>query len=205
MEKAKDSYHHGDLRAALVAAAEAVLSENGVESFSLRQVARRVGVSHSAPAHHFGDAQGLLCALAAEGFRRLEMAMRARQAAAPSDDWHQVLASGLGYLDFALSAPALFRLMFGSERTRPERHTPELAEAGDACFAVLVHGIARLRGAPPDEDPAATAHVVRCWSTVHGCAELMIAGRLPGVAELDLPAREAVLRAVVSKVVDAAG
>jgi AcrR family transcriptional regulator len=205
MEKAKDSYHHGDLRVALIAAAEAVLTETGVEKFSLRQVARRVGVSHSAPAHHFGDAQGLLCALAAEGFRRLEAAMRARQDIPPNGAWDQVLASGLGYLDFALSAPALFRLMFGSERTRPERHTPELTAAGDACFAVLVDGIARLRGAPSAEDPAANAAVVRCWSTVHGCAELMIAGRLPEIAGLGSPSREAVLRAVLSKVVDAAG
>jgi AcrR family transcriptional regulator len=79
MRKTKDSYHHGDLRAALLAAGEAVLTETGVEGFSLRLVAKRVGVSHSAPAHHFGDAQGLLTALAAEGFRRFLLAMQARQ------------------------------------------------------------------------------------------------------------------------------
>jgi AcrR family transcriptional regulator len=70
MPKSKDSYHHGDLRAALIKAGEAVLAETGVTGFSLRAVAKRVGVSHSAPAHHFGDAKGLLDALATEGFRR---------------------------------------------------------------------------------------------------------------------------------------
>ena len=94
MEKPKDSYHHGDLRAALIAAAEATLAETGVEGFSLRQVAKRVGVSHSAPAHHFGDTQRLLCALAAEGFRRFREAMLARQAAAAPDARAQLVASG---------------------------------------------------------------------------------------------------------------
>ena len=74
-----DGYHHGDLRAALLAAGEEVLEESGVAGFSLRHVARRVGVSHSAPAHHFGDAQGLLAALATDGFRRFLAAMRVRQ------------------------------------------------------------------------------------------------------------------------------
>jgi AcrR family transcriptional regulator len=201
MERPRDGYHHGDLRAALIAAAEATLAETGVEGFSLRQVAKRVGVSHSAPAHHFGDTQGLLCALAAAGFRRLEAAMRARQAAASDDPRDRLLASGLGYLDFALSAPALFRLMFGSDRTKPERQTPELAEAGDACFAVLTDGVARLRGVSPFEDAGAMTDVVRCWSTVHGCAELMLSGRLPRVSDLPSRARESLLREMIEKIV----
>jgi AcrR family transcriptional regulator len=128
MQKAKHSYHHGDLRAALITAAETTLAESGVEDFSLRQVAKRVGVSHSAPAHHFGDAQGLLCALAAEGFRRFRATMLARQAAAPADPMAQLVASGLGYLDFAETSPALFTLMFASERSKPG--TPDAAGLG---------------------------------------------------------------------------
>jgi AcrR family transcriptional regulator len=150
MPKSKDSYHHGDLRAALIKAGEAVLAETGVTGFSLRAVAKRVGVSHSAPAHHFGDAKGLLDALATEGFRRFLAAMEARQAAEPDRDARQqLLASGLGYLDFAISSPALFRLMFSTDKPKPK--TPELAAAAEASFLHLVDGVARLRGVSPFE------------------------------------------------------
>ena len=197
MDTPKESYHHGDLRAALLAAAEATLAETGVEGFSLRRVARRVGVSHSAPAHHFGDTQGLLVALASEGFRRLRATMRARQAEAAVDPRAQLVASGLGYVAFAEGSPALFRLMFGSERTRPA--TPELVEAGEAAFHVLTDGVAWLRGVSPFEDAAAMVNVIGCWSLVHGFAELALAGRLPG---LDDPgAREAVLRQAIERMI----
>jgi AcrR family transcriptional regulator len=199
MEKARDGYHHGDLRAALIAAAEAALAETGVEGFSLRQVARRVGVSHSAPAHHFGDTQGLLCALAAEGFRRLRATMQARQAAAPPDAHAQLVASGLGYVDFAETAPALFRLMFGSDRTK--QATPELTEAGDAAFRILTDGVARLRRASPFEDPAAMVDVTACWSLVHGFAVLTLAGRLGSLRESPKTEHEAVLRQAIERLI----
>jgi AcrR family transcriptional regulator len=200
MDKPRPAYHHGDLRAALIAAAEATLAESGVEGFSLRSVARRVGVSHSAPAHHFGDTQGLLSALSAEGFRRFRAAMLARQALAPADARSQTIASGLGYLDFAEASPTLFRLMFGSEKTRD--HTPELADAGRAAFAVLVDDIARLRGVSPEHDPSAMLDVIGCWSLVHGFSMLLLAGRLKPVQALDKPARDATLAAIIAKALD---
>ena len=195
----KESYHHGDLRKALIAAAEAVLAETGVEGFSLRQVAKRVGVSHSAPAHHFGDAQGLLSALAAEGFRRFLAAMLARQAAASDDPREQMLAQAVGYLNFAEASPALFRLMFGSERVWPS--TLELAEAGQAAYRALVEGVARLRGLAPD-DPALTPDVLACWSLAHGFAHLVIGRRMVPVEGLSREAREALLRGLVGRVLD---
>ena len=100
------SYHHGDLRAALLAAAEVELTEKGVEAFSLRSVAKRAGVSHAAPAHHFGDARGLLTALAVEGFRRFLATQHRREALAAPDPRAQLVAAGLGYVDFALAYPA---------------------------------------------------------------------------------------------------
>ena len=110
----KPPYHHGDLRAALLAAAEVELAEAGIEAFSLRQVARRAGVSHAAPTHHFGDGQGLLTALAAEGYRRLLATQAAHEARAAPDARAQLVAAGVGYVDFAMTSPALFRLLFGS-------------------------------------------------------------------------------------------
>ena len=188
MSEERPRYHHGDLRAALLAAGEAELAASGSAAFSLRRVARRVGVSHSAPAHHFGDADGLLDALATEGFRRFLAAMEAREAAAPRDDPRaRMIGSGLGYVDFASASPALFRLMFATDR-RPDR-SPELITAGDAAFRHLADGIARLRGASPFEDASVMVDVMAAWSMVHGYAELMIFRRLPPSAT----AREEVL------------
>jgi AcrR family transcriptional regulator len=192
----RDSYHHGDLRAALIAAGEIELAEAGLEGFSLRRVAKRVGVSHSAPAHHFGDTPGLLNALATEGFRRFLAAMEARQAAAPPDPRSQFVASGLGYLDFAESAPALFRLMFASGRT--DTKTPELAEAGRAAYDNLVDCVARLRGVSPYADAAAMLQVAAAWSLVHGYAELVISGRMRSEAKLTKPERDARLARILA-------
>jgi AcrR family transcriptional regulator len=101
MAEGRRPYHRGDLRAALLRAGEEVLAESGVEAFSLRHVAKRVGVSHSAPAHHFGDAAGLLIALAAEGFRRFLGSMQARQVDAGGAPIDLLVASGFGYIGFA--------------------------------------------------------------------------------------------------------
>src|SRR5262245_11243232 len=137
-------YHHGNLRAALLQAAEAELEAEGIEGFSLRGVAKRAGVSHAAPAHHFSDANGLLTGLAAEGYRRFVAAQEARQKVAPSDGMSQLVAAGLGYIDFALAHPALFRLMFSSGR--PDHEAPELSAAGAEAFGRLVRAIQRVRG-----------------------------------------------------------
>lgn len=199
MAAEKHPYHHGDLRAALLKAGESVLSETGIEGFSLRRVAREVGVSHSAPAHHFGDTQGLLAALATEGFGRFLGTMQARQAACGSAAPEELLiASGLGYLDFALGAPALFKLMFGSDRV--ENCDPALDAAATAAFDHLAQDIARLRGTSPYEDAAAMADVMASWSMVHGFASLLLSGRMDQVQNMDLPAREAFFRQVFARV-----
>lgn len=198
MLKSKDSYHHGDLRAALLKAGEAVLAETGVTGFSLRAVAKRVGVSHSAPAHHFGDAKGLLDALATEGFRRFLAAMQARQATEPSGEpRQQMLASGLGYLDFAISSPALFRLMFSTDRPVP--NTSDLAAAAKASFMHLADGVARLRGVSPYDSPAAMTDVMAIWSMVHGFADLYISGRLGPLDCKPIPDRDAVLMDILER------
>ena len=89
-------YHHGDLRAVLLHAAEAELAERGIEAFSLRSVAKRAGVSHAAPAHHFGDTGGLLTALAAQGYQQFLAAQAAREAVAEANPQAQLLHWTLG-------------------------------------------------------------------------------------------------------------
>jgi AcrR family transcriptional regulator len=195
----KNSYHHGDLHAALLTAGESVLAETGVEGFSLRRVAREVGVSHSAPAHHFGDTQGLLVALATEGFRKFLSAMQARQSACDTQKAGDMLvASGLGYLDFAIASPALFKLMFGSDKV--DVCDPALEAAAAAAFDHLAQDITRLRGVSPYEDETAMADVMASWSLVHGFASLLLSGRMQNVQEMDQPVREAFFRQVFARV-----
>lgn len=187
----KPRYHHGDLQAALLMAAEAELAEAGVEAFSLRRVARRAGVSHAAPAHHFGDVQGLLTALAAEGYRRFLQAQAAREAVAAGDPVSQMVAAGLGYIDFALERPALFRLMFSSDR--PDYGMPELLLWADRAYAHLQQGVAAT-GGRRIEDLAAV------WSVAHGLADLLAAGRLTGLRTLPAGERDAAVAGIIRRV-----
>ncbi len=184
-------YHHGDLRAALLAAAEAELTERGIEAFSLRSVAKRAGVSHAAPAHHFGDANGLLTALAAEGFRRFRAMQAAREAKAENSPPAQMIAGGLGYVDFALARPALFRLMHSSDR--PAFGAPELAAVARESYVHLAQGVAALRPNTTDADVAAT------WAIAHGLADLMVTGRLPGITKLPQAERDAAVVAIIGR------
>jgi AcrR family transcriptional regulator len=162
-------YHHGDLRRALLDAAGEMIEERGPDAFSLRDCARRIGVSNAAPAHHFGSAAGLLAALAAEGFARLAEAMRDARDAAGDTPEARLAATGVAYVERALAAPALFRLMFHSDRA--DQDDPALVLAGQDAYGVLV-GVLDQGGIT---DPSAVA---AAWSLVHGFAALMIEGRL---------------------------
>jgi AcrR family transcriptional regulator len=198
----KASYHHGDLRAALMRAGEHLLTEAGVAGFSLREVARRVGVSHAAPAHHFRDAHGLLAALATEGFRRLLAAMRLRQDAAGDGPADRLLASGLGYVDCARANPGLFRLMFGDERIADAG--PEFAQAGDAAFQHLCCDVERLLGRAPSHDAGAMARVVAAWSLVHGFVTLLNSGHMRHIQDLSRDEQDGFFRAVLAPLMDPA-
>lgn len=184
-------YHHGDLRAALLAAAEAELAERGIEGFSLRSVAKRAGVSHAAPAHHFGDVQGLLTALAAEGFRQFLAAQAAREAVAERDPASQLVAAGLGYVDFALARPTLFRLMWQSGR--PDFDTADLGQAARAAYQHLVDQVMAAGG-------RSTAEEAAVWALAHGLADLLAAGRLHAVRTLPPEARDRMLADIIRRV-----
>lgn len=170
------NYHHGNLKDALLDAAQKELSENGLERCSLRAVAKRAGVSHGAPAHHFQNATGLLTALATRGYRDFIQAQDRRELLASDDPKERLAASGLGYLDFATANPALFQLMFSS--SRPDKSDLHLAKAADAAFEKLVAHIAKITGANPHEDSGAMSLVMAAWGVVHGLADLLIADRL---------------------------
>jgi AcrR family transcriptional regulator len=166
----RDRYHHGDLRRALLAAAVEAIDDVGPTAMSLRDVARRAGVSHAAPAHHFGDKAGLLSALAAEGFRGL--ADELDRAARDTDSFLEV---GVAYVRFAVGHPAHFAVMF-----RPDLlHTddPELLAARAASSAALYGGVGQIDGGDPEPQRGTAA--VAAWALVHGVATLWLAGALP--------------------------
>ena len=202
-EGAARPYHHGSLRQALLAAGEAELGEAGVEAFSLRGVARRAGVSHAAPAHHFGDARGLLTALAAEGFRRFLAMQVAREAEAEPAPGAQLVAAAEGYLAFAEAHPAIFRLMFGSDR--PDYADAELSAVARTAFEHLVEQIGAVRGSPALGDEAGMVDLSVAWSLVHGFADLRLWGRMGFLARQDPETRARIAAAVLARTVPGQG
>lgn len=179
-------YHHGDLRSALLDAAEGLLAERGLVGFTLRECARRAGVSHAAPAHHFGNATGMLTALATRGFQRLVHALREAMAErSAADPEGHMIATIRAYVGFARREPELFRLMFRREVLDPD--DPELMAAAEATYAELTNVIRTQRGeAPLDPDalsllkttPGLVEDVLVGWCHVHGLAHLLIEGQL---------------------------
>ena len=170
-------YHHGSLRTAVLQAAERILERDGIQGLTLRAAAREAGVSHAAPKNHFGDLRGLLSDLAAVGFERFRAAMMEKLRDSDSPAAHMD-AIGQGYVAFARVHPALFLLMFRSERLDFTR--PALRVASDAAFAVLAKTVAERRQENIDTTltlPQA-AHIAAAWSLVHGFAMLLLDGRL---------------------------
>jgi len=159
------TYHHGDLRAAILGAAGKLLEEHGIAGLSLREAARRAGVSHNAPYRHFDDRDALLAALAAEGFAQLGAALEAAGGSAAR-------ARGEAYVRFALEHPQRFRLMFGG-LARLDSH-PALREAAAQTYAGLVRAFEPVAGAVGAPIAAAAA-----WSMVHGLAQLLLDGHFP--------------------------
>ena len=167
-------YHHGNLRAALITAATAILKKDGVGALTLRAVARGAGVSQTAPYRHFKDKSELLAALAGEGFAGLTAAMLAA-ADGIEDPRARLRALGRGYVIFAVANPAYLRLMFGPEIPEKSAH-PELQTKADAAYAVLSSAtkFQYESGSITDPDLAAVAS----WSLVHGLANLLIDGQI---------------------------
>ena len=198
-DREKAPYHHGDLRRALLDAAEAELEAAGIEGFSLRKVAKRAGVSHAAPAHHFGTAAGLLTALAAEGFRRFVATQKRRQATFPGDPESQMVAAGLGYIDFAMDHNALFRLVYSS--TRPDHQDPDLDAASSKAFDYLVECIKAITGTSAHSDVAAMMDALAVWAMSHGLADLLSSQQMPPLSELRQERRDDALSAILRRAI----
>jgi AcrR family transcriptional regulator len=190
-------YHHGDLPRALLDAAEAVLADVGVEGFTLRECARRAGVSHGAPAHHFGDVRGLLTEFTAESFEQLAAAMQRRRQAAAADAQSQLIAVGLAYVDYALAHRSRFQLMFRSDRLDPNNARLQGASAASyGHLAETMAGVCEAIGAPT---ALRQEKVAFAWAIVHGFATLLLdnagfARQAGGSREHALPLLERLLQ-----------
>lgn len=171
----KKRYHHGALRAALVDAAARLVAEKGVMSLSLREAARRAGVSQAAPYHYFADKSALLAAVAEEGFRAFDRTQADAYAQAPPDPIERLQALGAAYVRFALDKPHYFRVMFRSHLVQHAKY-PALHEVSRRAFERLVDSTraARLAEGHDDVDPLMASTLM--WAVPHGLAMLYLDG-----------------------------
>jgi AcrR family transcriptional regulator len=173
----RSSYHHGDLRAAILAEAARLVAERGADRISLRELAREAGVSHAAPAHHFNDRRGLFTALAAEGFTKLAAALTAARP--------HFIDAATAYVRFAIDHPGHYEVMFDKSLLNtddPDLHTAELAAADE-----LARGVSTLGDQKAAADPEAAR--LAAWSLVHGFSQLWLNAAVTGADPLALAER----------------
>lgn len=179
-------YHHGDLRSALLAAAETLLHESGTWGFSLREVARRAAVSHSAPYSHFSDKRALMASLAEIGFVRLHGVL---EEAGTSDSsplpYDRIVDLAVAYVRFASSNRAMFRLMFSEELSQvADLHN--LTRSTEAAFDILPEAVIATGHLESSVQSPDSAHSLAAWALVHGLSTLIIDGRVPVPEDPDL-------------------
>jgi AcrR family transcriptional regulator len=164
--RASDTYHHGDLRNALVREASAIIEKDGFDALSLRELARRLGVTQAAPYHHFANKEALVGAVAAQGFETLYNVQLRAAAAARPDPRAKLEAIGLAYVTFALEHGGYFHAMF-------RRSSGPAAIPGAAPLATWQLLRETVRACGGDDTDA-----VHAWSVAHGLATLWIDGPL---------------------------
>jgi AcrR family transcriptional regulator len=169
-KKTAKSYHHGDLREALIRAGRAILEKDGIDALTLRACARKAGVSHAAPQHHFAGINDLLADIAATGFEDFVRSLDKAATRAPSPV-ERLKAMGHGYVAFARERPAVYQLMFG---VAAPLSSERLRAAKVAAWEQLANLVSEAAG--PDDTEAKAMQV---WSAVHGFAMLAISQRLP--------------------------
>lgn len=170
-ERERASYHHGNLRAQLIAAVRELVEIHGPDGFSVAEAARRAGVSSAAPYKHFRDRPEILRGVVSEAMDRLRSAMEAGRNRHPRGSLEAIAAVGQAYVDFARAEPGVFRLIFGL--TEGHEDDPELLAKGEACYAVVIEATAARLGLAPD-NPVVQRKAYILWSFVHGHSFLTI-------------------------------
>jgi AcrR family transcriptional regulator len=178
----RTSYHHGDLRAQLIAAVRDLVEAHGPDGFSVAEAARSAGVSSAAPYKHFKDRPELLRAVASEGMDRLHRDMEAAAGRHRRGSIEAVAAIGQAYVDFARSGPGVFRLVFGLTEGHEEDVT--LKAKGLECFTVVLKAVSEVLALDP-ADPEVQVRAYMLWAAVHGHAFLTIDRKTTG--KVDVP------------------
>ena len=187
----KAAYHHGDLKNTLLDAADELLRRDGLQGFTMRACARLANVSHAAPAHHFGDINGLLTAIAARGYERLLAILQGKLQLIIGDLHEEIYATSVAYVEFAEAYPEHFRIMFRKDLVADNMGSPR--DLVLETFTELTNVILRQRGEPEislgDElylnvkGTEVISDIFICWSYIHGYSHLRIEGQLRMVPE----------------------
>ena len=180
-------YHHGNLREALIDTAFAMIEEDGVDALTIRRVARRLGVTHAAPSHHFADKNELMLALASEGFNRFRAALSSVMHI--PDPLQRLSAMGTAYVRFALEHPGAYRLIMGPALSRIQMPAPRHSESGSAdheslaasegTFDMLESTVAEaMQGSRAIGGAGVAGVAFLAWSAMHGAALLSLDGMI---------------------------
>jgi AcrR family transcriptional regulator len=184
-----------DLRLKVLDASLALIQEGGLDGLSMREVARKAGVSHQAPYHYFGDREAILAALAGEGFSKLGQLLTRAAVQSGAEPAKAVEAMGRAYVEFALRNPAYFQAMFRADAVPLDRY-PEARKREDEAFGKLVEGIGSAFADQSTEVRQAIA--VACWAMVHGLATLILEGSLARKLKIPSVRQKQVANEVIS-------
>jgi AcrR family transcriptional regulator len=168
-----DTYHHGDLKNALIQAGVDILARDGIGALSLRSVARKAGVSHSAPYAHFPDKQALIAAISTEGFHRLYTQLEAAAQPLASNPQKQIVACARAYLNFAVQERDIFNIMF-SGVLEQEKAYPDFVEISKATSTLLADIVSECQKAGIFPNGQTDLFAVAIWGQLHGIVSLAL-------------------------------
>jgi len=192
----RKKYHHGDLKNALIQAGIEILSKEGMEGLSLRKVAQRAGVSHSAPYSHFPDKQSLIAAISTEGFSQLYAELDAAICAYPKDPKKQLQQGTLAYLQFALNNTDTFKIMFSGILVEKEKEYPAFVEISHKTFQRVVDVVQACQEVGIMRATSAEMMAVAVWGQLHGVVSLALEGQIPHTVLDDYKVEDVVAFAV---------
>ena len=172
------SYHHGDLKNALIKAGIEILAKQGVHALSLRQVALKAGVSHAAPYAHFADKQALIAAISTAGYQKVEERVERVLREYGNDPMQLLVRTGWEYVQFAATEPEHFKITF-SGVVEKEKDYPALVKAAQKSFGLLTQVVEQCQVAGVLRSGPADLMAVSVWGAIHGFITLSLEGQVP--------------------------